>query len=130
MKVSEARRNGYLWSQRTYIGKSDKKQNCWMAFLAILVRKVKMRKIFSKRLLRLSSQKPKTSRLTTPLTSLRITLILCLYFPRLCTMYCMYVLCTYLLFLCHFVYIVSSYVEVKTVSPTLICFLVYLFHCR
>ncbi len=47
-------------------------------------------------LLRLSSQKPKTSRLTTPLTSLRITLIFHLYFPCLCTMYIVVILCHFI----------------------------------
>ena len=42
-------------------------------------------------------------------------------------MYCVH---TYLLFYCKYCKNLSSYAEVKTVSPTLICFLVYLFHCR
>ncbi len=60
---------------------------------------------------------------STSLTSLRIKDQLAKYV----FIFLIYVLCTYVLFYLVLLYIFSSYGEVKTVSPTLICFLVYLF---
>jgi len=59
----------------------------------------------------------------TSLTSLRIKINL----QNMSLFSSFYVLCTYVLFYCKYCKNLSSYAEVKTKSPTLICFLVYLF---
>jgi hypothetical protein len=78
---------------------------------------------FLKYVWRLSSFKSQMSQLASPADIIPDQLAKYIF------IFLVYVLCTYPLFFCKYCKNLSSYVEVKTVCPTLNCFLVYLF-CR